>query len=102
MLKAYREAVCWLARHQGAVLVITTDSARLVDGTREAAGLSKTAALALTRVPSRRRWFEVEQRGPRDLMRLNEAGTQFHLQLVARKKCVCPRPAKGPRAEKES
>lgn len=95
MLKGFRDAVCWLIRHKEGLLVITEDRARLVDGTREAAGLSRTAALALTRVPSRRLWFEVEQRGQRQLMRLNDAGAQFHQGLVARKQCVCPRKAAG-------
>lgn len=88
MLKSYREAVCWLVRHETGVLVLTADHARLVDGTRAAEGLRRPAALALTLVQSRRSWFAIEQDSTRALLKLNDAGKQHHLKLVERRQCV--------------
>lgn len=90
MLKSYVEAVCWMSRHSGAVLVVSTDRARLVDQqSKHCEGLSLSAARALTNDPRRARWFITEPDGSRSRMRLNAEGETYHRQLVARRKCLC-------------
>lgn len=89
MLLSYREAVCWLFRHEGSVLVLSADHARLVAGTRAAEGLRRTAALALTMVASRRRWFDVEAGAGRPVLKLNGAGRKYHERLVDSSRCAC-------------
>lgn len=92
MLKSYREAICWLARTKGSVLVITSERARLVDVEHfHGEGLSLQAAHALTNDLGRCCWFDSRRAGDRLLMSLNEAGEMFHRHLVAKKKCTCPR-----------
>lgn len=91
MLKSYCEAVCWLARTKGGVLVVTAERARLVDVERNhGEGLSLQAARALTTHPRRARWFNSQADGDRSRMRLNSEGEMFHRQLVARQECSCP------------
>lgn len=90
MLKSYAEAVCWMFRHAGAVLVVSTDRARLVDErSKHCEGLSLSAARALTNVPRRARWFTAEPDGERTRMRLNAEGETYHRQLVGGRKCLC-------------
>lgn len=90
MLKSYREAVCWLARTRGGVLVVTTERARLVDVKHyHGEGLSLQAANALTDDPRRSCWFDMEQDGERRRLRLNAEGEAYHLKLVAQRKCLC-------------
>jgi hypothetical protein len=91
MLKSYVEAVCWLTRHEGAVLVVTPHMARVVDVHHHADGVNNNAARALQQ-PQRILWFEVEtdaRAGERKLFRLNERGAAYHQRLVARRKCAC-------------
>lgn len=96
MLKRYAEAVCWMARHEGAVLVVTATSARLVDELHHHnEGLSRQASAALAGDPHRARWFTVEEDGARKRLRLNADGVMFHSQLVGQKKCSCPSKPKG-------
>lgn len=90
MLKSYVEAVCWMSRHSGAVLVVSIDRARLVDQqSKYCEGLSLSAARALTNNPRRARWFTTEPDGERSRMRLNAEGETYHRQLVAGRKCPC-------------
>lgn len=92
MLKSYREAVCWLARTRGGVLVVTTEMARLVDVEHShGEGLSLQAAHALMNEPRRARWFDTELDGARTRMRLNTEGVMYHRQLIAKKECSCPK-----------
>ena len=93
MLQSYREAVCWLSTHEGAVLVVGEQIARVVDVHHHADGVNITAARALTK-PLRKVWFSIEDGERRTLLRLNENGEQYHRQLVARRRCACP-PNKG-------
>jgi hypothetical protein len=98
VLKRYVEAVCWLARTEGGVLVVTADYARLVDGAHSHnEGLSLRAAGALTNDPRRARCFDIESEGGRRRMSLNSEGEMYHRQLVARKECSCPRVGAGGR-----
>lgn len=88
MLKSYVEAVCWMARHADAVLVITAERARLVDRqSNYCEGLSLTAARALTNNQRRARWFTTEGAGGR--MHLNTEGEMYHRELVAKRLCSC-------------
>jgi hypothetical protein len=90
MLKSYREAVCWLARTEGGVLVVTVERARLVDQVHyHNEGLSLQAAHALTNDQRRALWFDTEADGSRIRMRLNADGEMYHRQLVARRECAC-------------
>lgn len=96
MVKSYREAVCWLARTKGGVLVVTEERARLVDvGRNHGEGLSLQAAHALTNVPRRTFWFDARRESGRLRLSLNAAGETYHRQLVAGGKCSCPRVAGG-------
>lgn len=88
MLKSYVEAVCWLATHDRAVLVVREYNARVVDIRYRADGLHMRSAQALLE-PRRVIWFDVEEDGTQRLMRLNSAGETYHLQLVTRRKCLC-------------
>lgn len=95
VLKSYVEAVCWMARHADAVLVITAERARLVDRqSNHCEGLSLSAARALTNNQRRARWFTTE--GASGRMHLNTAGEMYHRELVAKRLCSC-RPQTSPR-----
>lgn len=94
MLRSYREAVCWLATHDNAVLAISASLARLVDTHHNADGLSHSAASALMS-PQRQLWFTVEPGERRMVLRLNDEGRAYHRRLVARRQCKCPPPRKG-------
>lgn len=87
MLRTYRDAVCWMATHPGAVLVVTQDFARLVSG-HAAEGLSLSAARALEE-PKRAQWFSSDVTAKGTRYTLNEDGEMYHRQLVARRECAC-------------
>ncbi len=91
MLKSYVEAVCWMSRREGAVLVVTESYARLVDRNHDNDGLNLRAAHALINDVSRLSWFTFETNGERRILRLGDGGFEYHRQLVARRRCVCPR-----------
>jgi hypothetical protein len=90
MLGSYREAVCWMSRHEGAVLVVSATHARLVDVHHHNDGLNQRAAGALLNNRRRARWFTTETDGALRLLRLNRDGELFHRQLVASRQCSCP------------
>jgi hypothetical protein len=94
MLKSYREALCWMARTEGCVLVVTPTLARLVDVLHHHnEGLSLQAAHALTSDRRRASWFDTEADGGRSRLTLNAAGLMYHRQLVEVGRCTCPRAA---------
>lgn len=94
MLKSYVEAVCWLARHDDAVLVVSEYFARVVDTHARADGVHMKAAQALL-APRRVIWFDVKVEGSRRRMRLNAAGETYHRRLAAARQCACPRTQAG-------
>lgn len=90
LLKSYREAVCWMSRTEGGVLVVTPERARLVDQVNfRNEGLSLQAAHALTNDPRRARWFDTRLEDGRSRLTLNSEGEMYHRQLVARRECTC-------------
>lgn len=87
MLRTYREAVCWMATHPGAVLVVNQFFARLIAG-HDAEGLSLKAAHALEE-GKRARWFSAEVNDKGKRLTLNEDGEMYHRQLVTQRRCAC-------------
>jgi hypothetical protein len=95
VLKNWREAVCWLHRHEGSVLVVGVVVARLVEPRHRNEGLAYSSARSLLS-PARARWFEEESPvGHHRVFRLNAAGEAHHRRLVERRECVCPAPRGG-------
>jgi hypothetical protein len=96
MLTSYREAVCWLARNEGGLLVVTEERARLVDVLHHRnEGLSLQAAHALTNDSHRALWFDTQADGGRSRLSLNAEGARYHRRLVERKQCRCPKKMEG-------
>lgn len=94
MVRTYREALCWLMSHDGAVLVITSDFARVVDRHSRADGVHMKAARALLE-PSRAVWFNGESKAGRTTLRPGAGAEMYHQQLVARRQCTCPKACAG-------
>jgi phosphoserine phosphatase len=94
MVRNYREAVCWLASHGNAVLVISAVNARLVGADNRNEALNYAAARALADDVARSKWFLITVESGRRLLRLNELGRSMHRRLVEREECTCPKTLK--------
>ena len=94
MLNSRDLTVCWLMRHEGAVLVVGEQMARVLDSNYQADSVSMQAALSLL-APERIIWFDVEVKSGRKLLRIAAGGEAYHRRLVEKKKCSCPRSRKA-------